>query len=84
MRLAKEIIESLNSEPKRWKLSRGINCQTLDRDDNLSLWIHGGNGGMHVYNPTNVDFPFLWRRKVWKAYIMWINNMSLEHLMNKG
>lgn len=77
------IIESMQSEPLRWKQTR----YTLDRDDGVEIWIANGKGHYGVYQlgrgesvrpmVRSVFRGFGAQRRFHKALHKWENDVVL-------
>lgn len=74
MRAATDIINSLSTEPWRWKLS----CYTYRRDDGVEVWRDNMPIlNICLYSPVEMGFPLFDKFRLWRAFRRWRREMPL-------
>jgi len=71
------MVESIRNEPEKWKAYE----YWLMHDCGAKLWTASGKAYCQPYNGGHYG-PFM-RRKAWRAYTWWTENVPVEQLGSK-
>lgn len=73
MRITKDLIASLDSEPWRWTRTN----YALQRDDLVMIWVANGKSYCKPYRPFELQLPWRDRSSLWRAVCRWQDDMPL-------
>lgn len=80
MKIADDIIASLEAEPKRWR----VDYCTYRRDDGIEVWrANVPILNVQLNRPVKVSFGLIDKFRIWRAFRRWKNNIALDSL-SKG
>jgi hypothetical protein len=77
MKLAIQIIDSLKNDPYGWEQGE---FRLMHKASGASLWIANKYYGFGIKSPIEVDPPWLWKWRLWRAYQNWIWNYQVKGL----